>query len=123
LGVIKVMSQGKEHIPDDNTRLLVKTLAAVGTRYVDIAHKLGINDETLRKHYRQDLEDGRIDANSQVASTLFQKAKQGNMTAAIFWLKTRANWKETNVTEFSGGEGTEVKGINITFVEPNVKQD
>jgi len=123
LGVIKVMSQGKEHIPDDNTRLLVKTLAAVGTRYVDIAHKLGINDETLRKHYRQDLEDGRIDANSQVASTLFQRAKQGNMTAAIFWLKTRAGWKETNVTEFSGGEGTEVKGINITFVEPNVKQD
>lgn len=117
------MSQGKEHIPDDNTRLLVKTLAAVGTRYVDIAHKLGINDETLRKHYRQDLEDGRIDANSQVASTLFQRAKQGNMTAAIFWLKTRAGWKETNVTEFSGGEGTEVKGINITFVEPNVKQD
>jgi len=117
------MTQGIEHIPDDNTRLLVKTLAAVGTRYVDIAHKLGITDDTLRKHYRQELEDGRIDANSQVAGTLFQKAKQGNMTAAIFWLKTRAGWKETNVTEFSGGEGTEVKGINITFVEPNVKQD
>ena len=45
------------------------------------------------------------------------------MTAAIFWLKTRAGWKETNVTELSGGEGAEVKGINISFVEPNAKPD
>jgi len=117
------MTQGIEHIPDDKSRSLVKTFAAVGTRYVDIAHKLGITDDTLRKHYKPELEDGRIDANAQIANTLFQQAKKGNMTAAIFWLKTRAGWKETNVTEFSGGEGTEVKGINITFVEPNVKQD
>jgi predicted transcriptional regulator len=117
------MSQGIEHIPDDKSRSLVKTLAAVGTRYVDIAHKLGITDDTLRKHYKPELEDGRIDANAQIANTLFQQAKKGNMTAAIFWLKTRAGWKETNVTELSGGEGSEVKGINITFVESNVKPD
>ena len=107
--------QGIEHIPDDNTRLLVKTLAAVGTRYVDIAHKLNITDDTLRKHYKQELEEGRIDANSQVAGTLFQKAKQGNITAAIFWLKTRAGWKETQITELVGG----VDGIEVTFKKPN----
>jgi uncharacterized protein YjcR len=117
------MSQGKEHIPSEDSRKLVKNLAAMGVRYVDIAHKLDINDETLRKHYREDLESGRIDANAQIANTLFQQAKKGNMTAAIFWLKTRAGWKETNITELSGGEGSEVKGINITFVESNVKHD
>ena len=117
------MSQGKEHIPSEDSRKLVKNLAAMGVRYVDIAHKLTINDETLRKHYREDLESGRIDANAQIANTLFQQAKKGNMTAAIFWLKTRAGWKETNVTELSGGEGAEDKGINISFVEPNAKPD
>ncbi len=117
------MTQGVEHIPDDKSRLLVKSLSAVGIRYIDIAQKLDITDDTLRKHYKKELEEGRIDANTQIGSTLFQQAKKGNTTAAIFWLKTRAGWKETNVTELSGGEGTEVKGINITFVESNVKQD
>jgi len=39
------------------------------------------------------------------------------MTAAIFWLKTRAGWKETNVTELAAGEGAQVKEINFSFVD------
>jgi hypothetical protein len=27
----------------------------------------------------------------------------------IFWLKTRAGWKETNVTELTGGDGGPLK--------------
>lgn len=113
------MTQGVEHIPDEKSRAFVKSLAAVGTRYVDIAHKLSITDDTLRKHYKSELEDGRIDANAQIANTLFQQAKKGNMTAAIFWLKTRAGWKETNVTELTGADGEPLTGIQVTFVKPN----
>jgi predicted transcriptional regulator len=117
------MTQGVEHIPTEDSRKLVKNLSAMGTRYVDIAHKLDITDDTLRKHYKAELEDGRIDANAQIAGTLFQQAKKGNVGAAIFWLKTRAGWKETNVTEFSGGEGSEVKEIKFSFhdVEPRTE--
>lgn len=111
------MTQGVEHIPSDETKKLVRNLAAVGVRYVDIAHKLDITDDTLRKHYKGELEDGRIDANAQIANTLFQQAKKGNMTAAIFWLKTRAGWKETNVTELAAGEGAQIKEINFSFVD------
>jgi len=106
------MAQGVEHIPDDKSRLLVKSLSSVGVRFVDIATKLDITDDTLRKHYKKELDDGRIDANASIAQTLFQQAKAGNTTALIFWLKSRAGWKETNVNEISGGEG-----INITFVK------
>ena len=113
------MTQGKEHIPSDESRKLVKGLSAVGIRYVDIAQKLEITDDTLRKHYKKELEDGRIDANTTIGSTLFQQAKAGNTTALIFWLKTRAGWKETNVTEHAIGEGQEIKGINMVFVEAN----
>ena len=112
------MTQGVEHIPDEKSKALVKSLAAVGTRYVDIAHKLSITDDTLRKHYKAELEDGRIDANAQIANTLFQNAKSGNMTAAIFWLKTRAGWKETNVTELTGEDGGPIKGLEVRFVKP-----
>ena len=112
------MSQGIEHIPTDDTRKLVRNLAAMGTRFVDIAHKLDITDDTLRKHYKPELEDGRIDANAQIANTLFQNAKSGNMTAAIFWLKTRAGWKETQVTELTGEDGGPIKGLEVRFVKP-----
>ena len=113
------MTQGKEHIPSDESRKLVKGLSAVGIRYIDIAQKLEITDDTLRKHYKKELEDGRIDANASIGNTLFNQAKNGNTSAAIFWLKTRAGWKETNVTEHTAGEGQEIKGINMVFVEAN----
>ena len=50
------------HQPTDQNRLQVKTLAAVGIRYEDIATKLGISADTLTRYYRQELDDGRVDA-------------------------------------------------------------
>ena len=107
--------QGIEHIPSEESRKLVRSLSAVGIRYIDIAQKLDITDDTLRKNYKRELEDGRIDANAQIGNTLFQQAKKGNTTAAIFWLKTRAGWKETQVTELTGA----VDGIAVTFKKPD----
>ena len=97
--------QGVEHIPTEESKKLVRSLSAVGIKYVDIASKLEISDDTLVKHYKKDLEDGRTDANASIGQTLFQQAKNGNTAAAIFWLKTRAGWKETNAIEHSGEVG------------------
>ena len=38
---------------------------------------------------------GETKANAQVAGFLFNSARTGNVTAQIFWLKTRARWRET----------------------------
>jgi hypothetical protein len=38
---------------------------------------------------------GETKANAQVAGFLFNAARSGNVTAQIFWLKTRARWRET----------------------------
>lgn len=43
---------------------------------------------------RDELDLGATKANAQVAGFLFAAAKGGNVTAQIFWLKTRARWKE-----------------------------
>lgn len=94
----------KDHKPTDENRRLVKMLAAVGARVDDIGTKLGISHDTVQKFYRTELEEGRIDANAQVAQTLFQQAKSGNTAAMIFWMKTRAGWKERHVIEAEGGE-------------------
>ena len=42
-----------------------------------------------------DVTVGETKANAQVAGFLFNAARSGNVTAQIFWLKTRARWRET----------------------------
>jgi len=69
-------------------------MAAYGIPSVDIARTIGIDPKTLRKCYREELDLGETKANAQVAGFLFTAARNGNVTAQIFWLKTRARWKE-----------------------------
>lgn len=69
-------------------------MAAYGIPECDISRVLSIDPKTLRKHYRDELDLGAIKANAQVAGFLFNSARNGNVSAQIFWLKTRARWKE-----------------------------
>jgi len=100
-----------------DTRKKVFDLSIVGTRYEDIALVLGISDDTLTKYYKSELEKGRIEANAAVAGTLFEKAKQGDTSSMIFWLKTRAQWSEKNTTELTGEGGAPINIKVVTGIE------
>jgi hypothetical protein len=78
-------------------RRQVEAMAAYGIPEFDIARVVGVDPKTLRKHYRDELDLGETKANAQVAGYLYNAAKGGNVTAQIFWLKTRAKWRETPV--------------------------
>jgi hypothetical protein len=91
------------HKPTPDQRQLVQLHATVGTRQDEIAGILGIDPKTLRLHYREELDLAAAKANATIGGALFNKAKNGDTTAMIFWMKTRANWKETSALEHSGG--------------------
>ena len=96
-------------IPDAVHRRQVEAMAAYGIPEREIARVLGIDPEVLRSHYAEELDTGQTKANSKVAESLYRKAiGDGHqaVTAAIFWLKTQARWKEVSVNEISGPEGT-----------------
>jgi hypothetical protein len=82
-------------VPDLAQRRQVEAMAAYGIPEPDISRVVGIDPKTLRKHYRDELDLGTAKANAQVAGLLFNSAKNGNVSAQIFWLKTRARWRET----------------------------
>lgn len=81
-------------------RAEVETLAAVLTAE-QIADFLGIGrttffamlnrDEDLSERYKR----GKARAIGAVAQSLVTKARAGNVTAMIFFLKTQAGWRET----------------------------
>ena len=66
---------------------------------------LKISEPTLRKHYRDELDTSKAKANAVISQSLFKLAREGNVTAQIFWLKTQAGWKETNHVELTGKDG------------------
>ncbi len=72
----------------------VHMLAGIGVPQHAIAAGIGCSPKTLRLYFRDDLDRGVADANTMVAGWLFNAAKKGNVAAMIFWLKTRARWRE-----------------------------
>ena len=111
----------KAHRPEPATRRLVEALAGYGIPEAEIAGVVGIDAKTLRKHYREELDHGHTKANARVAENLYRKATgEGReaVIAAIFWLKTRAGWKETSVTELASRDKEPVKVILRTIVDP-----
>jgi hypothetical protein len=103
----------KNHAPTAATRSLVELHTSVGTRQEVIADLLEIDPKTLRKHYRKELDHSVAKANAAIGGALFSKAKSGDTASMIFWLKTRAGWKETLVHEGANGGP-----IAVTYVSP-----
>lgn len=83
------------HVPDDKTRKTVESMSSYGIPQEDIAKVIGIDSKTLRLHYRYELDTAEVKANAMVAQRLYQKCMNDDTSSLIFWLKTRAGWKET----------------------------
>jgi hypothetical protein len=84
---------------NDAVREKVRHLAGLGVPQDDIARMVGCAPKTLRKHLRDELDRGVAEANAMISGCLFAAAKAGNTAAMIFWLKTRARWRESSATE------------------------
>ena len=94
-----------EHIPNAENKRLVETSAGLGLPHEQIGALIGIDDKTLRKHYRVELDLGKAKASAQIAKTLFNKAQGGDTTALIWWTKAQMKWAETQKQEISGADG------------------
>jgi hypothetical protein len=95
----------KPHEPSKESRQLVKLHATIGTTQVIIADILGIDVKTLTKYYRTELDQAVAQANASIGGALFNKAKGGDTTAMIFWMKTRAGWREKHDVDLTSNGG------------------
>jgi hypothetical protein len=103
--------KGIAHQPNEATRKQVDAMAGYGVPELAISRVLAIDVKTLRKYYRHELDTAHIRANTAVAQFLFKKATSDGpqaITAAIFWLKTRAGWKDTATPELGKKEQMQI---------------
>lgn len=78
----------------------MRTMAGLGLSNVQIGHLIRkgvvIDDDTVSKYFRREIEEGKSAAILKVANTLYNQAIGGNVACMMFWLKTRARWRETD---------------------------
>lgn len=84
---------------------IVEALAATGLTMQQIADSLGISERTLYNSKKENadfaeaIKRGRAKGVAVATNALMKKIKDGNIAAMIFFLKTQAGWKETQVAE------------------------
>jgi hypothetical protein len=103
--------------PTEDERKQVEAMAGYGVPFEMIASLIrgGIDADTLNKHFKSELQQGKAKACAKVGQSLFQMATSGNDTgAAIWWTKTQMGWKDTSRVE------VEMKGnLNVGGVRPD----
>ena len=105
---IKRGSKGRNAplVVTEEDREFVKILSTMGIT-IDIACKLiknldgglGIAPETFFKYFREEWQTGGMIANAKVANALYNSAINGDVTAQIFWCKTKLGWRTTEQVE------------------------
>jgi hypothetical protein len=109
--------------PTEDQRRTVRALSGFGVPQPDIATHVGIDPKTLRKHFREELDRGSIEATAKVAQSLFNMATQGNnVAAAIFWMKARAGRREKCQVELSGPDGDPMRHMIVEDTRPPIQE-
>lgn len=107
----------KKYEPNEEHRRLIEQMTAVGVVQEQVAAVLGVSIDTIQRHYKEELLTAVSKANAKIAGTLYNKAMRGDTVCMIFWLKTRAGWRERTALEVTGKDGaaiTPVLQINWT---------
>ena len=99
----------------------IETLAAQGLTEAQICSCIGWSRDTLwrKKKIHSELtgtiKKGKDKGLAVIANALFEKAKKGDTTAQIFYLKNRApdEWKDRRDNTFTGANGGPIKFSEI----------
>jgi hypothetical protein len=110
-------------VVNEALREKVRHLAGLGVPQDDIARIVGCAPKTLRKRFRDELDRGAAEANAIIAGSLFSAAKAGNIAAAIFWMKTRAHWRERPPTEIPIVDADAASSSEVVLVLPDNNRD
>lgn len=114
-------AKNKLHEPTKGSREQIREYTAAGLTQEQMAVLIDLDLKTLRKYYSDDMKKGEAYACSKVGGTIFQRAIDGDVTAMIWYSKTRMGWKEakedTNIN-LSGN----ITGA-ITFVGKDADKD
>lgn len=127
-----------QYEPTDKDRAFVKLMSANEYSQDAIADYLGIDRNTLAKHFSKEIKQGKIELDEWAYSGLARKIRAGDLTAIMkhlsvrCWRRDRGGWKEPAVNHRVGGvpdlpPGAELAEIDsmsklilaVNFIDPD----
>jgi hypothetical protein len=110
-------------VANEAMREEVRRLAGLGLPQDDITKIIGCAPKTLRKHFRPELDRGAAEATATIAGCLFAAAKAGNIAAMIFWMKSRAQWRERPPADVPLANADAGSSSEVVLVLPDNNRD
>lgn len=92
--------------PTDFVRNQVFEMAKLYLSEDDIARLIGVDPVTLRKHFRHELTQGKIEQKKETLGKFFTGIKNNDPNLIKFFLKTQCGWSET---------------LNLNIQHPNIE--
>ncbi|NAZ37164.1 hypothetical protein [Rubellimicrobium sp. CFH 75288] len=84
------------HQPTEKDRMLVTLLKAQGAKEDFIARKIGVCLNTLKQHYREELDFGKEEVDAKVGASLITAAMNPQhpkwFSAAVWYSRSRMGW-------------------------------
>ena len=110
----------RRFVPTDDERSQVAKLSGFGLPHKLICRLIrgGISETTLEARFADDLADGRAKAGAKILATLYSKAIAGDLTAMIFWVKCRLQWREVQRVEMTGADGAPLEHNSGVMLVP-----
>lgn len=115
-----------EHIPTDELRQRIADLACSGIPLYLIADVVDLNDDTLRKYYRKELDTAQADMVQRIAKVVTIQALEGNEKSQALYLKTQGakfGFVEKQVVENVSNNETQELKEKIAALEDKYSKD
>jgi transposase len=106
------------HVPDAQRKLQVIRYAKKGLPKRQIAVLIGVSIHTLCEEYRDEVDLGRAQINSQVGGKIATLAGRGVQWASTLWARTQMGWKETARVEHTGKNGAPIASVVLASSDP-----
>lgn len=98
--------------PTPDQRRDVEAWVRAGCTAVDIGILLNVNERTVRRHFKRELELGRAKLKVALGGKLVKMALEGDKGALIFWLRTQAKWNVR--VEHTGADGGPIRTYDLS---------
>ena len=115
-----------KHVVTEELKQRVCDLVMSGAPIHIICEIIGINDDTLRKHYEYELKTAKAVAIERIGKTVYQQAISGDSKAQALYLKTQGasqGWVEKQVVETTSSEDTQALWDRVKELEKIHEKD
>lgn len=107
--VQRVAGGAYEYQPTTDHRIFVEVGMLRGRKLNEIARSVGISVPTLKKHFKDEITNGRVRLQMKLDVALFEKAKKGDVSAyKVIMADVAVADAERRLQEYRAGEATQI---------------